>query len=216
MRSRGIPAEARVTPAPADRLGFGSAIALTVVCLAYLVVVAVGVARAGLDAPIVDPVLAVMEILTMVAAILYCVLLYAVRSTAQPGRRPVATIALTFGMAMAGLTCAVHGFALAVARRTGSFTLEWPSLLYAVELLAWDVLLGVSLLAAAAVFRGPGLNAAARVSLGVSGVLCLAGSVGPLVGDMALQRIGIVGYGLGLPIASAVVAAVFRARASAC
>lgn len=68
--------------------------------------------------------------------------------------------------------------------------------------LAAAFLVAIALLFAAPVFAGSGLGAAARWSL--------AGTIGPLVGDMALQRIGILGYGVGLPIASVALTLVFR------
>jgi len=70
--------------------------------------------------------------------------------------------------------------------------------------------LGLSLLFAAPVFVGPGMHAVARWWLTVAGALCLAGTAGPIVGDMAIQRIGILGYGVVLPVASATLAVVFH------
>ena len=124
-----------------------------------------------------------------------------------------ALLALCFAVMMAVLTSAVHFIALSSGRQTGLTTLEWPSTLYAVELLAWDVFLGLSLLCAAPVFAGSGLLRAVRWSLVVTGTLCLLGAAGPLMGDMAVQRIGMVGYGIGLPIASALIAMTFRRSA---
>ena len=96
---------------------------------------------------------------------------------------------------------AVHFAALTSGRQTDFSVLEWPSTLYAVELLAWDIFLGLSLLCAAFVFVGSGIRAFTRWSLIVAGTLSLLGAIGPIVGDMALQRIGILGYGVGIPVA---------------
>ena len=54
----------------------------------------------------------------------------------------------------------------------------------------------------APVFPGEGWQAAVRWTLGVSGVPCLARALGPLVGDVAPQRIGIVVTGSGFPPAA--------------
>ena len=195
---------------PARKLGLLAAAGLAVVSIAYLVVAGMAVADAGLEAPVVDPALAVMEVLTLLAALLLVFLMAAVHAVANPAQRIFGRLALAFAVIMAGLTSAVHFVALTAGRQPGPFVLEWPSTWYALELLAWDVFLGLSLLSAAAVFPGPGLNAGARWTLAVSGALCLAGVVGPVLGDMALQRIGILGYGVGLPVASLVLVAVFR------
>lgn len=175
-----------------------------------MVAIGLGIADSGLDDPIGDPVLAVMEIITMVAAPLVVVLMAAVYGIAGRDRKTPALIALSFGVIVAGLTSGVHFTALTSGRQTGVPLLQWPSTAYALELLAWDVFLGLSLLFAAPVFVGAGLFAAARWSLGIAGALSLAGTIGPITGNMALQRIGILGYGVVLPIASAILARVFR------
>lgn len=103
----------------------------------------------------------------------------------------------------------MHFVLLTAGRQVGPVVLDWPSTAYAVELLAWNLFLGLALLSAAAVLRGPGLISAARWTLAISGALCVLGTAGPILGDLALQRIGIVGYGIGLPLASLLLAAVF-------
>ena len=194
-----------------DRLGYFAAWGLTWVGVAYAAVVAVGIAQAGVD-PIVDPVFALMEALTLLAAVLIVIVLACLYEYASSGRKLCALIALSFGIVMAGLTSGVHFVALTAGRQTGLTTLEWPSTLYAVELLAWDVFLGLALLFAASVFTGRRSLSSLRWTLTVTGTLCLVGGIGPLVGDMALQRVGIVGYGVGLPISSALLATAFRRR----
>lgn len=184
----------------ARRIGQFASIGLALVGIVYVVVVAFGVAGVGLEDPIADPTLAVMEALTLLSAPLIVILMAAIYVNATEQRKVFGIIALSFGIIMAGLTSAVHFVALTAGRQTGFTVLEWPSTLYAVELLAWDLFLGLSLLSAAFVFPGPGGQAAIRWSLLVTGALSLFGAIGPILGDMALQRIGILGYGLALPI----------------
>jgi hypothetical protein len=193
-----------------DRLGFLASSGLVVVGVTYAGVVGLGIAEAGLSDPIVDPILAVMETITLVAALLIVVLMSAVYGYASEDRKTLGLIALSFAVVMAGLTSGVHFIALTAGRQGGFNALEWPSALYAAELLAWDVFLGLCLLFAAPVFAGSGLHSVARWTVAATGALCVIGAIGPIVGDMALQRIGIVGYGVGLPIACLIVALVFR------
>lgn len=187
---------------PANRVGYFSSIGLFVVGVAYVVVVAFGIFQAGFDDPIVDPTLAMMEALTLLSAPLIVALMASIYETATPARKIFGVMALVFAGMMAGLTSAVHFVALTSGRQTDFGVLEWPSTLYAVELLAYDIFLGLPLLCAAFVFVGSGIRAFARWSLVVAGTLSLIGAIGPIVGDMALQRIGILGYGVGLPIAA--------------
>ena len=198
----------------ARRVGYLSSVGLALVGIVYAVVVGFGVVEAGFDDPIEDPILAVMEVLTLLAAPIVVVLMAAICVQASPERKLFGVLALSFGVIMAGLTSAVHFVTLTAGRQTGFAVLEWPSTLYAVELLAWDVFLGLSLLSAACVFPGAGIRAAVRGSLVTAGGLSLLGAIGPILGDMALQRIGILGYGVALPIASRVLARFFARPSS--
>jgi hypothetical protein len=192
------------------RLGFLSSVGLVLVGVAYAVVVGFGIAQAGLDKPIIDPILAVMEAITLVSAPLVVILMAAVCGIASPDVKVFGLLALAFGAIMAGLTSGVRFMALTAGRQTDFTTLEWPSTLYAVELLAWDVFLGLALVFAAPVFAGSGRRARARWALVATGVLCLLGGIGPIVGNMAIQRIGILGYGVALPITCIFLALVFH------
>jgi len=193
----------------ANRIGYLSSIGLFVVGVAYVVVVAVGISQTGFEDPIVDPILGVMEALTLLSALLVVAVMASIYETASRDRKVFGVMALVFAGVMAGLTSAVHFVALTAGRQTNFTVLDWPSTLYAVELLAWDIFLGLSLLCAALVFVGSGIRAFTRWFLVAAGVLSLLGAIGPIVGDMALQRIGIVGYGVGLPIAALVLSRFF-------
>lgn len=195
---------------PVNRVGYFASIGLFVVGVAYIVVVAFGISQSGFDDPIEDPTLLVMEALTLLSAALVVAVMASIYETAYRDRRVFGVMALVFAGITAGLTSAVHFVALTAGRQTDFTVLEWPSTLYAVELLAWDICLGLSLLCAALVFVGSGIRAFARISLFAAGALSLLGVIGPIVGDMALQRIGILGYGLGLPIAALVLSRFFR------
>lgn len=201
---------------PVIGVGYLSSIGLFVVGVAYVVVVAFGISQAGFDDPIVDPTLAVMEALTLLSAPLVVALMASIYETANRDRRVFGVMALVFAGVMAGLTSAVHFVALTAGRQTDFAALEWPSKLYAVELLAWDIFLGLSLLCAALVFVGPGIRAFSRMSLFAGGALSLLGAVGPIVGDMALQRAGILGYGVGLPLSALVLSEFFRRNEDSC
>lgn len=78
-----------------------------------------------------------------------------------------------------GTTSAVHLVELTALRQLGAGGIAWPSTPYALELLAWDLSLGLSLLFAARVFEGGGLERGVRRGLSIGGTLCLAGVLGP-------------------------------------
>lgn len=90
----------------ARRLGFLSSLGLAAVGFAYLVVVALAVIEVGLDDPIVDPTLALMEGLTLAAALLVVVVMASLHAAAPAARKVYALLALSFALIMAGLTSA--------------------------------------------------------------------------------------------------------------
>jgi hypothetical protein len=194
------------------RWGSWAAGGVSAIGVAYIVALAFGFARSGLDQPIVDPVLAVMEVLTLVSAPPMVVAMAAVHSHASADRKFFGVLALAFTVLFAGTTSAVHFVELTASRQLGTAEIAWPSTVYAVELLAWDWFLGLALLMAGQVFPGSGRERGLRRGLWLSGVLALLGTVGPLVGDMRIQRIGILGYAGVLPVAFFMLARLLRDR----
>ena len=193
-----------------NRLGRWSAVAMFLIGLAYFVTLTIGVAMHGLTEPIVDPVLAVMEVLTLMSALLIVVVIAAIHNYASVNRKVYGLIALAFTIAFAAMTSAVHFVELTAVRQRGSGGIVWPSPEYAVELLAWNLFLGLALLFAAQVFDDGGPERGVRRGLLISGVLCVAGIVGPAVGNMRLQLVGILGYAVALPVVCFMLARLFR------
>lgn len=192
------------------RIGFWSALSVSAIGAAYLVTLFIGVVDAGLSKPIADPILAIMEVLTILSAPLLVITMAAFHARTPADLRNYSLIALIFVALMAGLTMSVHFVELTALRQTGSSGLVWPSIPYALELLAWDVLLGLSLLFAAFALRGSGLEALVRSGMFLVGFLCLAGASGPVFADMRFQFIAVSGYAVVLPIVFLLLAILFR------
>jgi hypothetical protein len=197
----------------AKRLGFWSSAALVGLGVAYAVALVAGFVRHGLREPIADPVLAVMEVLTLLSAVPIVTLMAAVHDRAAPGRKVYGLTAVAFATLCAGTTIAVHFVELTAARQLGGGGITWPSRVYAAELLAWDVFLGLALLFASPVFDRGGPERTVRRGLMACGALCVAGMVGPATGNMRLQLIGVVGYAGVLPVVSLLLARLFAQSA---
>ncbi|HEX6252442.1 MAG TPA: hypothetical protein VFZ56_13545 [Gemmatimonadaceae bacterium] len=199
---------------PASALGAWSALTIFVIGVAYVATLAVGVAVHGLSEPIVDPILAVMEVLTLVSALAMVVLMAAVHDRAPLPRRIHGSIALSFTVVFAGITSAVHFVELTAVRQAGSGGIAWPSAEYAAELLAWDLFLGLALLFAAHVFDTSAPERGVRRGLLIGGALCVAGIIGPVAGNMRLQLVGVLGYAIVLPVTCLLLARLFRQESS--
>ena len=179
-----------------NRLGSRAAVAVCLIGVAYLGTLTIGFAVHGLTEPIVDPILAIMEVLTLMSALPMVVIMAAIHGYASANRKTHALIALAFTIVFAGTTSAVHFVELTALRQLGSGGIVWPSPEYALELLAWNLFLGLALLFAAPVFDGGGPERGVRRGLSITGALCVAGIVGPAVGNMRLQ-LGVLTPSLG-------------------
>lgn len=187
----------------ARRIGIASAAAVATLLLAYALTLAAGFAalESG-DEPIGDPYFTLLELLIIVMMPAMVLLMAAVHAWAHPRLKIVSLVALVFMAITAALTCSVH-FAILTLGRQPEFSdlehllllsFEWPSLAYALDILAWDFFFALSMLVGAGVFSGSRLALAVRAAMLLSGVLALAGLSGVVTGNMALRNIGITGY----------------------
>lgn len=191
------------------RIGVWSARFIVVISIAYVVIVVAGFVSIGnLRDPLPDPYLAIAELLILAMAPVMVMLMAVIHTCAPVRARLFSLTALGWMLLAAGLTMMVHFVELTVVRRIDPasvpgfprlFDFAWPSMLYSIDVVAWDLLLGLSLLCAAAVFTGR-RYAMARRGLVLSGVLCLVGLIGPATDVMAWRAIGIFGYAVVFPL----------------
>lgn len=156
-----------------------------------------------------------MEVLTIVSALAFLALVLAMGCFAAERQRVYASASTVLGTLAVGCTLAVHVVQLTAVRqlwRIGARTdyrLIWPSELFAVEYLAWDLLVGLTLVLASFVFLGTRASPLARFALMTSGLLCIVGLAGPISGSMIWQNVAVLGYAILLPIAAVLVGRVF-------
>jgi hypothetical protein len=205
--------------ASARRLGMVSALGTVSLSVIYAVVLIAGLlSLQSPQQPIGDPLFAVLEILIILTMPLMIALMVAVHSWARPDAKVFSMLALIFTSLLAGVTVSVHFVLLTVGRLSAfaglswmplllSFT--WPSVPYALDILAWDVFFALGVLFAAPVFSGNRLAASIRVLMIASGVLSLAGLSGVVVSDMRFRMIGVVGYAGVFPVAALLLALFF-------
>ena len=128
-----------------NQLGKWSASILSIGGIAYAIVVVIGMVSYGLERPIGGIVLVAMEILTLLLALVLVVMMAAIHSSAALEWKTNTLVALVFSALFAGISATVHFVQLTALRQLGTAGLVWPSPMYAAELLAWDVFLGLSL-----------------------------------------------------------------------
>ena len=180
--------------------------------------VAAFVSAGNVKDPLRDPFLGILEIQIILMAPLMVVMMVAVHGYAPRGTTMYSLSALGFMILCAGVTTGVHFVELTVARQIDPastpvyaqlFSWEWPSALYALDILAWDWFFALSVLLAASVFSGGKLHASVRAAMILSGTLSIAGLLGAALGDMQLRGIGIAGYAVVFPVVCLLLALVF-------
>ena len=191
-----------------QRAGTWSALTLFAVGVLYAVVLIFGIATTGLRDPIGGWVLDVMETLTLLSAPLIVILFSAIHTSAAPEAKVFTLAAFAFAASAGALTAAVHFVGLTALQQLGRQGISWPSELYAIELLAWDLFLGLALISASPAFAAS--DRTLHHLLLATGGLCVLGGAGPLLGLMPLQFIGVLCYGALLPITAFLLARRFR------
>lgn len=205
--------------------GKAAALVLFYLTILYVVVLVIGLLTLkSPEEPIHDPYFTIMELLILISAPLYVFIMAEVHAYAARECKALTLTALVMTAIMACITCCVHFLILSVSRSIESetglqwmtfiFSFKWPSVLYALDILAWDFFFGFAALFAAPVFKGGKLQNAIRVLLIISGVLCFAGLLGPVLGNMQIRNIGIIGYAVVFPVAGLLLAKVFGQKTS--
>ena len=188
------------------RVGAWSARATFALAVAYAAAMVASGAATGAPR---DPYWAIAEVLVIAMALVLVALMLALHEYAAPARKPLATAALGAVLATATLTITVHFVELSLARHdqlaadselAWVFSFTWPSLLYGVEIVAWNFFFGAALVCASGLFAGHHSGRTVRIGLAVAGLLTLAGLIGPAVGGADWRVIGVLGYGVVFPL----------------
>ena len=205
--------------ASARRLGIVSAVGTVVLSVVYAFVLVAGLS--GLQSaqqPIGDPIFSILKILIILTTPLMVALMVSIHSWAPAENKVFSLLALIFMSLMAGLTTTVHFVILTMSRQAAFashswmpqfLSFAWPSVPYALDILAWDVFFALAVLFAARIFDGTRLASSIRALMVLSGVLSLSGLSGLIAGQMQLRSLGIIGYAGVFPVAALLIAILF-------
>jgi len=199
------------------QFGWRSAWANFVLFIVYDLIVITGIVIG--QGVLKEPYLAIAEAMTIVSAPLLILLMVAIHECAPQSTKVFSLAALGWILLLAGSTVIVHFINLTLWRQISDqqkidyvrfLGWEWPSMLYAIELVAWHLFFGLSIFFAAFAFKGKGRERSVRITLITTGLLCIFGLIGPVVGDLTWRLVGVFGYGIGFPIVCVLIARVFR------
>jgi hypothetical protein len=194
-------------------LVFGSFASWTVFFLGAIYAVTLVLGLLSLKSPqdpISDPYFSILELIIILLAPLMVVCMVALHAYAASEVKVYSFTALVFMIITACITCCVHFIILTVSRQIESaglasaplfFSFKWPSVAYALDILAWDFFFALAILFAVPVFMGNGLETLLRWLMIGSGVLSLAGLIGVPLANMQVRMIGVIGYAGFAPVA---------------
>ncbi|MGZ8550656.1 MAG: hypothetical protein ACXWV2_08345 [Chitinophagaceae bacterium] len=185
--------------------------AVFILGLVYAVTTLLGlVSLKSPDEPIGNPYFTIMELLILVIAPLMAISMVAVHYYTTSVDKIYSLAAVFFMFLMAGITSGVHfiiltvnyaGFEGKISNFSFFFSFKWFSIVYVLDILAWDWFFGISFLLASRVFKSGRLENLVRSLMVISGVLSIAGLIGVSLQNMQLRNIGIIGYAVIAPVA---------------
>lgn len=158
------------------------------------------------DDPIGDPYFSLMEFLTLLIAPAMMMSMATVHHQSSAENKLYSLLALGFMVIMTTITSAVHAVVLllshsldALSRASLSWLISfrWPSVVYALDILAWDWFFAFAMFFAASAMP----ERRVKFLLWSAGLLSLIGLLGVPLQNMQIRNIGILGYAVLAPIA---------------
>jgi uncharacterized protein (TIGR02246 family) len=204
----------------ARRVGVVSAVATAGLIVAYAATLIIGlISLPSPDAQIGDPMFTILEVLILGLTPAMVALMVALHAWVPERLRSLSLVAVIFMGLLAGVTSSVHFLVLTLSREARiagqewaplflSFT--WPSVAYALDILAWDVFFPFAMFFAGPAVTGSRLADWTRRLMITSGSLSLAGLSGVILGDMQLRNIGILGYVGVFPLVAIMLGLLFQ------
>lgn len=184
-------------------LQLGTASAALIVLIEAFYAIALVLGLAALEAPtdpIADPYFSVMEVLIMALMPTMILFSVAMHASCAEDKKTFALASVIFVAILSAITTSVHASILFLSRDPAFsgmnhvFSFQWPSVVYVLDVLAWDVFFALFAACLALTLKRDGIERSARWLLFLSAALAFAGSVGAVTGDMRIRNIGIIGY----------------------
>lgn len=201
------------------KLGYWVSLIEIVLALAYLAAVAAMFITGAL--PPAEPYVSIVSVVSLASAPLFVflwVILHNVAAT--PDQKVFTQTSLALIVIFATLTGINRYVALTVVRQSMDMGITdglnwfmpygWPSIMAAMEVLAWGFFLGLAFLFLAPVFRRGKLELSIFWTLLISGLFSLIAVLGQVMNSAVLNMLGIIAWGPGLIVLFCLLAFWFR------
>jgi hypothetical protein len=177
--------------------------------LMYAVVTAIGLfTLESPDSPIGHPYFTWMELLTLLIAPAMLLVMLIVHNHTDSRHRSFSLASVIFLAIMTVITSGVHTVVLAFQKHAAGipagaawfFDFRWPSVVYALDILAWDWFYALAMLAGSVIYHRDNFDKTLRMLMLISSMLAMLGLLGVPLADMQLRNIGIIGYAVVGPV----------------
>lgn len=205
-------------PVSYRKLGARTSMIGIVLAVAYLVAIG-GMFTSG-NIPPEEPYISTISIVSLISAPLFVFLWAILHHEMAPEGRVFTRTSFGLVVIFAALTSINRYVAMTVVRQSLDMGITeglewfmpygWPSIMAAIEVLAWGFFLGLALLFLAPAFRTGRLERAIFWTLILSGALSLVAVLGQILNSIPLNLLGVVAWGPGLILLFALLASWFQ------
>ncbi|HOO57247.1 MAG TPA: hypothetical protein PLN69_10515 [bacterium] len=186
----------------------------------YIPVTIIGILSIETPAdPIHDPYFSIMELLIILIAPLLTVNTVVIYLNSKNSDKVYGMISMILMSILTVITSSVHFVVLTASRTIEQlglenaslfFSFEWPSVAYALDILAWDWFFALSMIMGAFTFNATKQERLLRAIMIISGVISLSGLAGVPLSNMNIRNIGIIGYTIIAAIAFFIMGTVYK------
>ena len=149
-----------------------------------------------------DHVKILMEIVTMISAVVFLFFALSIKNILGTEHNLLSEIGVLLMTIFVHLTSIVHFVSITVSSQiidvnpllSSLLSLNWPSLLLSIDILAWDVFFGVAFIFLGLSLRQRKELSVVRIFMILSGLLSLLGLIALPLNNMDLRFVGIFGY----------------------
>ena len=200
------------------KLGYWMSIIEIVLAAIYLGAVA-GMFISGTIPP-AEPYISIVSIVSLASVPIFIFLWAILHCVSSPEKKVFTQTSLALIVIFATLTSINRYVAMTVVRQSIEMGITdglnwfmpygWPSIMAAMEVLAWGFFLGLAFLFLAPVFRKRKLEIAIFWTLVISGIFSLIAVLGQIMNSVVLNMLGIIAWGPGLIILFVLLASWFK------
>ena len=182
------------------KVGLFSSWSICILLLLYVPITVIGIL--SLSSPldqIPNPYFTLMEIIILLIAPILTIAMASIYLNSKDDVKIYGLIALISMAIMTIITSAVHFVVWTSSRQIQTlgflksellFSFTWPSVVYALDILAWDWFFALAMIFAALTFNDKKL----RIVFIASGIISILGLLGVPLANMNVRNIGIIGY----------------------